>query len=184
MSPLSLFRLHADYGQALLTRSEGRKAAAKVKQKMLEPVNLVLDFSGVQAATPSFLDEMCNEIDVGLRRHRDEGTVVVATHMGREVVESFEFVLERHRHSLAYTFMKSQDIELLNAPPHLVETLQAALELGGEFTVPDLADFLDLPANTVNQRLTDLLQSGAVGRERDHEAERGKRYRYHTPVVG
>jgi hypothetical protein len=154
-----------------------------VKERMLAPVNLILDFGGVESATPSFLDEVCNEIDVGLRRHRDDGTVVVATHMDSEVVESFEFILKRHRHSLAYTFTKSEDIGLLNAPPHLVETLEAALALGGEFTVPDLADKLELPTNTVNQRLTDLLESGAVGRERDHGAERGMRYRYHTPAV-
>lgn len=166
-----------------MTRSEGRKAAAQVRQRMLAPVNLVLDFSGVGAATPSFLDEVCHEIDLGLRRHRDDGTVVVATHMQPEVVESFEFVLERHRHSLAYTTVKSRDLDLLNAAPHLIETLQAAVDLGGEFTVPDLADYLDLPANTVNQRLADLLESGAVGRERDLDAERGKRYRYHTPAT-
>ena len=71
----------------------------------------------------------------------------------------------------------------MNAAPHLIETLQAAVDLGGEFTVPDLADYLDLPANTVNQRLADLLESGAVGRERDLDAERGKRYRYHTPAT-
>jgi DNA-binding MarR family transcriptional regulator len=185
MSPLSLSRvsLFEFFGSALLTRSEGHKVAAKVRQRLLEPVNLVLDFSGVQSATPSFLDEICNEIDVGLRRHRDDGTVVVATHMDSEVVESFEYVLKRHRHSLAYTLMKSQEIELLNAPRHLVETLEAAIALGGEFTVPDLADKLELPTNTVNQRLNDLLESGAVGRERDHGAERGMRYRYYTPAV-
>jgi hypothetical protein len=150
---------------------------------MLEPVNLVLDFSGVTAATPSFLDEVCHEIDLGLRRHRDDGTVVVATHMELEVVESFEFVLQRHRHALAYTAVKSHELDLLNAPPHLIETLQAAVDLGGEFTVTDLVDYLDLPANTVNQRLSDLLESGAVGRQRDLDAERGMRYRYHTPAL-
>lgn len=182
MRPLSLIRLQ-DFGQHLMLRDDGRKAAFKVRERMLQPANLVLDFGGVEAATPSFLDEVCHEIDVGLRRHRDDGAVVVATHIEEEVIESFEFVLARHRHSLAYTTVKNSEIDLLNAPPHLIETLHAAIQLGGEFTVPELVDYLELPANTINQRLADLLESGAVGRQRDSEAERGKRYRYYTPVT-
>lgn len=180
MRPQTLFRLR-DVGELLLTRSEGRTTANKLRKRMLTPSDLILDFSGIRAATPSFLDEICSEIDLGLRRHRDDGMVVVATHMRAEVVESFLYVLERHRHSLAY--LTGDEIDLLNGPPHLVDTLRAAVELGGEFTVPELAERLDLQQSTVNERLADLLESGAVGRERDRKAQRGRRYRYHTPSL-
>jgi DNA-binding MarR family transcriptional regulator len=180
MRDQTLFRL-GEVDDLLLTRSEGRATASKLRKRMLTAADLVLDFSGVRAATPSFLDEICSEIDVGLRRHRDDGMLVVATHMRPEVVESFLYVLERHRHSLAY--VTGNDLELLNASPQLIETLRAAVELGGEFTVPQLAERLALQPSTVNQRLADLLESGAVGRERDYNAERGRRYRYRTPSV-
>jgi DNA-binding transcriptional ArsR family regulator len=180
MRPQTLFRLR-DVSDLLLTRADGRTTASKLRKRMLTPADFVLDFSGVKAATPSFLDEICSEIDVGLRRHRDDGVVVFATHMRDEVVESFLFVLERHRHSLAY--LTGDDIDLLNGPPHLVDTLRAAVDLGGEFTVTELAERLDLQQSTVNERLADLLESGAVGRERDRQAERGRRYRYRTPSV-
>lgn len=105
--------------------------------------------------------------------------LVVATHMVEDVTDSFAYILERHRHSLAY--IRDDDVDLLNAPPHLVETLRAAVELGGEFTVPELADALSVKTNAVNQRLASLLDAGAVARERDLQAERGVRYRYRTP---
>lgn len=175
-----LFRLKSEANRdLLLTRSEGRQVATRLRRRVVEPRPLVLDFGGVKAATPSFLDELCGEIDLLLRRHRDDGMLVVATHMDDEVTDSFIYILERHRHSLAY--FRGDDIDLLNAPPHLVETLRAAVELGGEFTVPELADALSVKTNAVNQRLASLLEAGAVARERDLQAERGVRYRYRTP---
>jgi DNA-binding MarR family transcriptional regulator len=175
-----LFRLKTEAGDdVLLSRSEGRHVASKLRRRVVEPHPLVLDFGGIKAATPSFLDEVCGEIDLLLRRYRDDGMLVVATHMVDDVTESFIYVLERHRHSLAY--FRGDHIDLLNAPPHLVETLRVAVELGGEFTVPELAEALSVKTNAVNQRLASLLEAGAVARERDLRAERGVRYRYRTP---
>lgn len=175
-----LFRLKSEAGnELLLTRSGGVKAASRLRRLVVEPRPLVLDFSGIKAATPSYLDELCNAIDVLLRRHRDDGMLVVATSLNDDVTESFLYILERHRHSLAY--FKGEEIDLLNAPPHLVETLRAAVELGGEFTVPELAEALSVKTNAVNQRLANLLEAGAVARERDAHAERGVRYRYRIP---
>ncbi len=175
-----LFRLKSEAGsEYLLSRADGRKVAAKLRRHVIEPRSLVLDFGGITSATPSFLDELCSEIDLLLRRHRDDGMLVVATHMVEDVTESFLYILERHRHSLAY--FKGTEIDLLNAPPHLVETLKAAVELGGEFTVPQLAKAMSVKTNAVNQRLASLLEAGAVARERDLHAERGVRYRYRTP---
>src|SRR4051812_43291451 len=122
-----LFRLKTEANDdVLLTRSEGRQVATKLRRRVVEPHPLVLDFGGIKAATPSFLDELCTEIDLLLRRYRDDGVLVVATHMIEDVTDSFLYVLERHRHSLAY--FRGEDIDLLNAPPHLVETLRAAVE--------------------------------------------------------
>jgi hypothetical protein len=175
-----LFRLKTEAdSDALLTRSEGRHIASKLRRRVTDPGLLILDFGGIKAATPSFLDELCSEMDLLLRRSRDDGMLAVATHLGLDVSESFEYVLERHRHSLAY--IRGDDIDLLNAPPHLVQTLRAAVELGGEFTVPELAEALSVKTNAVNQRLASLLDAGAVARERDLRAERGVRYRYRTP---
>jgi DNA-binding transcriptional ArsR family regulator len=178
-----LFRLKVEAPHdLLLSRTDGRAVSQKLRRRVVEPAPLVLDFSGIKSATPSFLDELCSEIDVLLRRYRDDGMLVVATHMIEEVTESFIYILERHRHSLAY--FKGADIDLLNASPHLVETLKAAVELGGEFTVPQLADALSVKQNAINQRLASLLEAGAVARERDQQAERGVRYRYRTPTPG
>lgn len=177
-----LFRLRDAAGsELLLNRADGREVAAKLRRRVEEPKPLILDFSGIDAATPSFLDEICSEIDLTLRRYRDDGMLVVATHLREEVGESFLYVLKRHRHSLAYT--RGDEIDLMNAPPHLVETLKAAERLGGEFTVSQLAEELgDLKTSAVNQRLASLLEAGAVARERDDSAERGVRYRYKAPT--
>lgn len=176
-----LFRLKTEANnEYLLTRSEGRQVATRLRRRAVEPLSLVLDFSGIRAATPSFLDELCTEIDLLLRRNRDDGMLVVATHMAEDVTDSFLYILERHRHSLAY--FRGEDIDLLNAPPHLVETLRAAVDLGGEFTVPELAEAMgSVKMNALNQRLASLLEAGAVARERDLHGERGVRYRYRTP---
>jgi DNA-binding MarR family transcriptional regulator len=175
-----LFRLNSEADNGLLlSRKDGRRVASKLRRLVVEPRPLVLDFSGITAATPSYLDELCTEIDIVLRRHRDDGMLVVATHLKDDVTESFLYILERHRHSLAY--FRGDQIDLLNAPPHLVETLRAAAELGGEFTVPELAEALSVKTNAVNQRLANLLEAGAVARERDLHAERGVRYRYRIP---
>jgi DNA-binding MarR family transcriptional regulator len=175
-----LFRLREKAkDENLLSRSSGQRLAAKLRSLVVEPKPLILDFAGIKYAMPSFLDELCNEIDLVLRRHRDDGMLVVATYMNHDVMDSFLFILERHRHSLAY--FKRDEIDLLNAPPHLVETLKAAAALGGEFTVPELADAMSVRTNAVNQRLASLLEAGAVARERDVNAERGVRYRYWTP---
>jgi hypothetical protein len=180
--PTTLFRLRTAAAEPLLlTREQGTETAARLRPKMFLPSTLVLDFGGIDAATPSFLDEICSEIDLGLRRHRDDNMLVVATHMEPEVSESFLYVLERHRHSLAYITITDKDVDLLNASPHLRETLKAAIQLGGEFTAPELADRLDLKPSALNQRLAELVAAGALGRQRDLRAERGKRFRYRAP---
>jgi DNA-binding MarR family transcriptional regulator len=97
--------------------------------------------------------------------------------MNEDLAETMTFVLNRRKTTLLYK--AGEQLQLLGETPHLAETLREAHALQS-FTAPELAKKLDIEPSTANKRLEKLLEAGAVWRERDAEARRGIRHRYHT----
>ncbi len=169
----------ADHGRVLATRNVGRKVAAHLRELIESQPSIVLNFLDVEAVTPPFLDEILRVVRAEFAVERD-GRVIVVTNLDDDVRETLQLLLDRHRLSLAE--LRGGRVELLTSVPYLAETLQAAQDLGTEyFTAPQLAQRLALKLPNTNQRLGQLVQAGAVARQRDPDAERGKRYRYSTP---
>jgi hypothetical protein len=182
VSPMSVKPVHfalADHGRVLATRNAGRKVAAHLAELIEGQPSIVLNFHDVEAVTPPFLDELLRVVRAELAAKR-EGRVIVVTNLDDDVRETLQLLLDRHRLSLAE--LRGGRVELLTSVPYLAETLQAAQDLGTEyFTAPQLAERLALKLPNANQRLGQLVQAGAIARERDPDAERGKRYRYSAP---
>jgi DNA-binding transcriptional ArsR family regulator len=173
MSETLHFYLH-DHGPVLANRGRGREVAERLRVLSEERHDLILDFEGVEAVTPPFIQELLGAIQfVGARQG---GRLVLATNMNEDVAETFVLVLERRKQTLAYR--RGDTVELLNElAPHLAEILREAQRLR-RFTVTELAEQLDVKPNTLHGRLRPLLESGAIARERDADAQRGIRHRY------
>lgn len=172
----------AAHGRVLATRNAGRKVAPHLSDAIEQHAAVVVSFADIEAVTPPFLDELLRAVRAVLSAERD-GRVIAVTRLDDDLRETLQVVLERNKMSLAE--LREGRLELLTAVPHLAETLDAAQELGTEyFTAPQLADRLELKLPNVNQRLTQLVQAGALAREPDPDAARGKRYRYSTRRLG
>lgn len=171
------FRL-AGHGRVLATRNAGRKVATDLSDAIEEHPAVVVSFADVEAVTPPFLDELLRVVRGVLSAERD-GRMVAVSGLDDDLRDTLQIVLERNKMSLAE--LRHGRLELLTPVPHLAETLNAAQDFGTEyFTAPQLADRLKLKLPNVNQRLTQLVQAGALAREPDPDAAHGKRYRYST----
>lgn len=162
-------------GRVLSTRERGRRAADQV-QDAFENGSVVISFAGVEVATPSFLDEIVLRLGGLLRGNTDRLVVIVDTN--EDVSESLELVLDKQRMALAR--LTEDQIELLGGSAQLKRTLEVAQRLGS-FSAPELAKELELKLPNLHHRLKDLLEAGALAREPDETAARGKRDRYEVP---
>ena len=171
-----------NFSNVLATREQGVAARALLRERMEdEPAHLMINFSGVDAVAPPFLDELLEGVYATLRRHRESGMLVIVLGANEDDRETIKLVLERDdRPGLAY--IDQGRAELLSDSPQLVETLRAARELGQTFTAPQLGEVLNLKLPAVNHRLAQLHAAGAIGRRRDDAAERGIRYLYDAPT--
>jgi hypothetical protein len=164
-----------DRGSVLSTRPRGREAADHVRAIADDPGDLILDFAGVEVASPPFLQELVDGVHGLVVRDRETGRIVLFVNMNEDVAETMRYVLSRKKLSLAYR--EGDRIELLEGKPHLIDTLREAQQLRS-FTAPDLARKLGIAADTATQRLRKLLETGAVVREPDAEARQGVRHLY------
>jgi DNA-binding MarR family transcriptional regulator len=172
----------AAHGRVLATRNAGRRVATHLSGAIEQEPAVMVSFADVEAVTPPFLDELLRVVRGVLSAERD-GRMVAVTHLDDDLRETLQLVLDRSKMSLAE--LREGRLELLTAVPHLAETLDAAQDLGTEyFTAPQLADRLELKLPNANQRLTQLVQAGALAREPDPDAARGRRYRYSTRPFG
>lgn len=170
------------HGRVLATRNAGRKVATELSDAIAHHPAVAVSFANVEAVTPPFLDELLRAVR-GMLSAETDSRVIAVTSLDDDLRETLQIVLERNKMSLAE--LRDGRLELLTAVPHLRATLAAADELGTEyFTAPQLADRLELKLPNVNQRLTQLVQAGALAREPDPDAVRGKRYRYSTRKLG
>jgi DNA-binding MarR family transcriptional regulator len=158
----------------LSTRERGRAAADRV-QEALDKGSVVINFASVEVATPSYLDEVIRRLSGLLRGNEDR--LVLIEGANEDVTDSLELVLEKNRMALAA--VKDNQLELLGGSAQLKKTLDTAQELGS-FSAADLAKELELKLPNLHQRLKELMESGAIAREPDESATRGKRHRYDT----
>jgi DNA-binding MarR family transcriptional regulator len=166
-----------NFSNILATRQQGEAARELLRERIEEGGHLILNFGGVDAVAPPFLDELLEEVYATLRRHRDAGILVTVVGANEDDRDTIRMVVEMERWpGLAY--LNGETVDFLSESPQLAETLQAAWRLGGTFTAPQLAQVLDLKLPAMNHRLTQLAAAGAVARRRDETAERGIRYEY------
>ena len=168
----------AEAGPVLSTRERGREAADRIQSDLTDH-GVVVSFADVEIATPSFLDEVVSRL-AGLL-HGNEKLTVVLTGLNEEVRHSLQLVLER-RHLRLTVLGEDEKVHLLNSNPQLEETLAKAQELG-TFTASELAKELKLKLPNLHQRLTMLLEAGALTREPDSAAgRRGHSYSATKPA--
>jgi hypothetical protein len=177
MQPVVHVRLR-DFGRVLSTRDRGRETSEQLVRIADRPGDVILDFEGVEVATPPFLQELTNGIQSIIQTHPDTGRIVVVANMNDDLYETFGFVLARRKRALAYR--RGERVELLEGKPHLAQTLDEAQRLRS-FTAPQLAARLKIKDDTASQRLRKLLETGAVVRELDTDARQGVRHLYRTP---
>ena len=166
-----------ELGSVLSSRDTGR-AAGEMLDEAAEKGSFVVGFDGVEIATPSFLDELARRL-AGLL-HRNESHLVLIAGLNEEVRHSFELVV-RDR-GLRFAELRDDQIELLGGSDQLQQTLRKAQELGS-FKAGDLARELEIKLPNLHQRLAALLEAGAISREPDPTAERGRRHSYKTATA-
>ena len=171
MNELHLLNMGGD-DAVLSTRERGRVAADQV-QEAFDRGSIVINFKSVEVATPSFLDEIVRRLGGLLRGNEDR--VVVITEANEDVADSLELVLDKHKMALAT--VRDDQLELLGGSAQLKTTLAAAQQMGS-FSAADLAKELEVKLPSLHQRLKGLMEAGAVAREPDESATRGKKHRY------
>ena len=164
-----------DHGKVLATRASGREAADHLRAVAETPGDLIVDFSSVEVVTPPFLQELVEAVYDAIQRQQDRGRIVVAVNMNDDVLETLSFVLGRRKSAIPHR--RGNEVELLEAAPHLVETLREAQQLRS-FTAPQLAERLQINDDAATHRLKKLLEIGAVARQRDPDATQGVRHVY------
>lgn len=165
-----------DHGRLLSTRPAGKKAAQALQRVARTPGDLILDFEGVEAATPPFLQEVVNAIQAVVTAGEGEGRIVMTVHLNDDVAETLRYVAARAKRGLAYAH--GRQVDMLEDRPRLAETLREAQRLNRFFTAPELADRLEINADAATQRLKKLVEAGAAVREPDPDAQHGVRHRY------
>ena len=179
-SPLHVYL--RDHGRVLSTRPRGRDAADRLRAVADEPGDLIVDFEGVEVASPPFLQEVVDAAHSLVLRDTNTGRIVLFAQMNEDVAETMRYVVAKRKLSLAY--QEGGRVDLLEGTTHLLETLRTAQQLRS-FTAPQLAEKLNLKSDAATHRLKKLLETGAVVRENDPDARQGIRhlYRAATPEI-
>jgi hypothetical protein len=164
----------SERGAVLATRRAGRDLAHDLQERWEGPFAVDLDFDGVAAVTPPFLDELFKGIRSELDSH--DGSVVYASNMNEDVHETAKMILERDRSALVY--LHDGEVALITEDDLLADTFTRAVSMHVPFTAPDLAEGMELSLQNANARLNALRKFGAVAREKDPEVERGRRFLY------
>ncbi len=151
-------------------------ASARIREDRL----LEIDFSGVEAVTVSFADELVAKLAAERRAYGPDDSFLQIVDASEEVAETIEVALERR--GLFVVSHRNGKIELLAAPSHLKETYAAALELG-QFSARELATRLGLKPPAANNRIKALAEAGALVRVRQPVAGGGRQYSYEVRIA-
>jgi len=167
----------------LATRDRGRRVREDVEREIGQldaGRTLALDFAGVEGVTVSFGDELLAKlvIDRATGQSVDRGLVVEGAN--EDVRETLETVLLR-RKVAAVSIDADGHPEVLGGPGWLPETLSAAVELRS-FSAAELAERLSLTPQAANNRLSGLVATGGVVRERIVPEGGGKEFGYRVAI--
>lgn len=166
----------ASFGNVLATRRQGRRVAELITERATEPMSFVFNFDGVDAVTPPFLAETLDALYGAIKRHRDEHIFAVAINLDDDNLETLKVVIKAGDWP-GLAWAEDNAVELLSSTPQLADTLREAQALG-PFIAPQLAEQMGMKLPAMNQRLTQLVEAGAMARWRDASAARGKRFQY------
>lgn len=161
----------------LVTRADGLAAALRLLELAERPVAFELDFDQVEVVSPQFVEELLGALYQALARHRDEGVFAVAVNLN-DVLRSWIDLVIAHRRFPGLACLVDDRVELISPVVHLADTLHVAQELEAPFTAPELAARLDQKLPNTNQRLSALVEAGAVSRRLDRESRNGRRFVY------
>lgn len=165
-----------DQGTFLSTREAGKRAAADFERLTRSEGDVILDFGGVEAATPPFLQEVLDAATALTHRYSETGRIVIAAHLNEDLAETLRYVAHHAKRSFPY--IHGGELALLEERPHLKETLQQAARLQPMFTAPELAEELKIEKSAATKRLKALVALGVAVRQLDPSAQHGKRHRY------
>jgi hypothetical protein len=144
-------------------------------------VPVALDFTNIRAVTVPYVDASIGALLGGwLSGYHDEHPLLVYG-ADEDVRATITAALRARR--LVILAVGPGEPELLGGDPVLDETVQAARELGTEFSVTDLAERLNLSAPATNNRLRTLARSGAIARRLIVPPGGGKEFLYRFPPV-
>lgn len=179
---------HMDYmisekwGQFLATRERGRKVREDIEMQLskIRPGDaLVLNFEGVEGITVSFGDECVAKLILSRSSgdFADRGLGVGGTN--EDVLETLEAVLSRRKFSAV--LITDSDVEIIGQDDLLSETLSEAVQLR-TFSAADIAGQLGITVQAANNRLKQLVATGAVVRERVVPDGGGKEFSYSVVI--
>lgn len=163
------------HGIVLATRSRGKELGRLALDSLGNSRALLLNFTGVEVASPSFLDELLLTVR-SLTAGGDSGNFLAILGLNPDVNESLVMVLERRK--LVIAAIEEHRLGLLGAPEQLTATLNEASALGATFTAPELADRLAIKLPALHQRLKALTDAGVLARTADPSSSRGLRHTY------
>lgn len=183
MWKLALSERYAEDG-VLRTAEKGEELYAEVVRGLrhqLPGTPVALDFSEIRAVTVPFADRSVGQLLSGwLSGYYDEHPLVIYG-ADEDVRETLAAALSTRR--LVALALSGGPPELIGGDIVLQQTVEAARELGEEFSVADLAERLDLSAPATNNRLRALLRSGAIARKLVIPPGGGKEFVYRFPVA-
>lgn len=172
------------YGEVLTTREMGDRARGDIERAIaaIAPGQVVaLDFAQVLAVSVPFVDAGLGRLFSERAAGYYEDHPFVIINASEDVRETIGLAL-RFRRLIALA-LGGEGTKLLGADEVLSETLEAALELDGEFSVVELAELLHLSPQAANNRVRHLARSGALQRERVNQPRGGREFRYRVPVA-
>lgn len=165
----------------LATRESGAQALAAIERAIAaQPPNepIALSFNEVEDITAAFADACVSRLISGYAAGFHEDHPIFAVDATDEVRDGLSTVLANR--GLVLLCLSDEGPTLLGAPEYLRETMVVADELR-EFSVAELAERLDLSVPAANNRLKQLLRSGAVSRSRVTPKRGGNEFHYSVP---
>lgn len=165
-----------DRGEFLSTREAGKEAVADFRRITTAPGDVILDFDGVEAATPPYLQELFDAITSLILAAHGNGRIVLAANLNDDLAETMRYVAGHAKRGVVV--VHDDHLDLLEDRPQLAEALREAQQLRPFFTAPELAERLEIKDDTATQRLKALVEIGAAERRTDERATRGRRHVY------
>lgn len=165
-----------DGGRFLSTREAGQKMVRDFVRLTRAPGDVILDFKGVEAITPPYLQELFDAITALIVASRGNGRIVFASNLNEDVAETMAYVASHAKRGVV--FLRNDELDLIEDRPQLAETLHEAQQLKPFFTAPELAKRLKIKPDAATQRLKRLVDLGAAERQPDPSARRGTRHLY------